>query len=70
MIVGYLKGKSAVRIHQELIRTGGTIFGRSFWSRDYCVNIVGLDEAMSRRDIEEQDKRERDQEQRLFDNVD
>jgi len=31
MTVGYLKGKSAVRIHRELIRTGGTIFGRSFW---------------------------------------
>jgi len=70
MTVGYLKGKSAVRIHRELIRTSGTIFGRSFWSRGYCVNTVGLDEAMIRRYIEEQDKHERKQERGLFDDVD
>ena len=70
MTVGYLKGKSAVRIHRELLRTGGTIFGRSFWSRGYCVNTVGLDEAMIRRYIEEQDKHEREQERGLFDDVD
>ena len=70
MTVGYLKGKSAVRIHRELIRTSGTIFGRSFWSRGYCVNTVGLDEAMIRRYIEEQDKHERGHERGLFDDVD
>ena len=48
MTVGYLKGKSAVRIHRELLRTHGTLFGRSFWSRGYCVSTVGLDEAMIR----------------------
>ena len=30
MTIGYLKGKSAVRIHRELMRTKGTLFGRSF----------------------------------------
>ncbi len=33
MTIGYLKGKSAIRIHRELFRTKGTLFGRSFWSR-------------------------------------
>ena len=30
MTVGYLKGKSAIRIHRELLKTKGTLFGRSF----------------------------------------
>ena len=67
MTIGYLKGKSAIRIHRELQRTQGTLFGRSFWSRGYCVNTVGLDEAMIHRSIEEQDRHERDQERGLFD---
>ena len=33
MTLGYLKGKSAVRIHRELMKTKGTPFGRKFWSR-------------------------------------
>ena len=67
MTIGYLKGKSAIRIHRELQRTQGTLFGRSFWSRGYCVNTVGLDEAMIHRSIEEQDRHERDQERGVFD---
>lgn len=69
MTLGYLKGKSAVRIHRELLRTQGTLFGRSFWSRGYCVSTVGLDEAMIRRYIHEQEKNEREQERGLFDDL-
>jgi len=65
--IGYLKGKSAVRIHREVLRTQGTLFGRSFWSRGYCVSTVGLDEAMIRQYIRHQEKDERDQEGGLFD---
>ncbi len=68
MTLGYLKGKSAVRIPRELLRTHGTLFGRSFWSRGYCVSTVGLDEAMIRQCIHEQEKNERGQERGLFDN--
>ena len=68
MSVGYLKGKSAVRVHRELLRSKGTLFGRSFWSRGYCVSTVGLDEAMIQKYIQDQDKHERDQERGLFDN--
>ena len=66
MTIGYLKGKSAVRIHRELLRTKGTLFGRAFWSRGYCVSTVGLDEAMIRQYIQDQEKDERDQERGLF----
>jgi len=67
MTLGFLKGKSAVRIHRELMKTKGTLFGRSFWSSGYYVSTVGLDEAMIRQYIQEQGKHERDQERSLFD---
>ena len=69
MMIGYLKGKCAVRVHRGLLKTQGTLFGRSFWSRGYCVSTVGLDEAMIRRYIQEQEKHERDQERGLFDDL-
>ena len=62
MTIGYLKGKSAIRIHRELFRTKGMLFGRSFWSRGYCVSTVGLDESIIRNYIQEQDKHDRNQE--------
>ena len=65
--IGYLKGKSAVRVHRELLRTQGTLFGRAFWSRGYCVSTVGLDEALIKQYIQDQEKDERDQERGLFD---
>ena len=65
--IGYLKGKSAVRIHRELLRTQGTLFGRAFWSRGYCVSTVGLDEAMIKQYIQNQEKDECEQERGLFD---
>ena len=69
MTLGHLKGKSAVRVHRELLRTQRTLFGRSFWSRGYCVSTVGLDEAMIRRYIHEQEQNEREQERGLFDDL-
>ena len=66
MTVGYLKCKSAIRIHRELAKTQGTLFGRSFWSRGYCVSTVGLDEAMIRQYIRDQDKTDGDEKQSEF----
>ena len=66
MTLGFLKGKSAVRVHRELLKKKGTLFGRAFWSRGYCVSTVGLDETMIRRYIQDQEKIERDQERGLF----
>jgi len=61
MTIGYLKGKSAVRINRDLERVTGTLFGRNFWSRGYCVSTVGLDEQKIRKYIQEQEKREMDE---------
>ena len=63
MTIGYLKGKSAIRINRDYLRVKGTLFGRSFWSRGYCVSTVGFDEASIRKYIEEQEKLEKEDEQ-------
>ena len=53
--VGFLKGKSAVRIHRELLRERRTV-GLHFWAVGYCVSTVGLDEAAVRQYIREQER--------------
>ena len=63
MTIGYLKGKSAIRIHRDYAKVRGTLFGRSFWSRGYCVSTVGFDEESVRRYIDEQEEHEKRQEQ-------
>ena len=58
--IGFLKGKSAVRIHRQILRNK-RVTGLHFWSRGYCVSTVGLDEATIRKYIREQDKIEQQQ---------
>ena len=64
--IGFLKGKSAVRIHRQILRNK-RVTGLHFWSRGYCVSTVGLDEAMIKQYIQDQEKHERDQQRGLFD---
>jgi putative transposase len=42
-VIGFLKGKSAVRIHRDLLKEKRVV-GLHFWSRGYCVSTVGLNE--------------------------
>ena len=65
-VIGFLKGKSAIRIHREVLRIK-KITGRHFWSRGYCVSTVGLDEKTIRKYIQEQEKREKEQLDLYFD---
>ena len=58
--VGFLKGKSAVRIHRELLHER-RLTGLHFWAAGYCVSTVGLDEARVRQYIREQEEPERRQ---------
>ena len=64
--VGHLKGKSAIRINRDLGKVHGSLYGRAFWSRGYCVSTVGLDEEMIKEYIQNQEKHERDEERGLF----
>jgi putative transposase len=65
MVVGYLKGKSAIQIHREALNVKQGFTGKHFWSRGYCVSTVGLDEQMSRAYIRNQEELDRQEE--LFD---
>ena len=56
MIIGYLKGKSAIRIHRELLGRRKGFTNLHFWVRGYCVSTVGLDEKMIREYIRNQEK--------------
>jgi putative transposase len=58
--IGFLKGKSAVRIHRELLHER-RMSGLHFWATGYCVSTVGLDEARVRQYIREQEEQERRQ---------
>ena len=53
-VIGFLKGKSAVRIHRKA--GNKRVTGLHFWARGYCVSTVGLDEATVRKYIREQEK--------------
>ena len=55
--IGFLKGKSAVRIHRELLRER-RMTGLHFWATGYCVSTVGLDEDRVRQYIRQQEKLE------------
>ena len=66
--IGFLKGKSAVRIHRELMKER-RMTGLHFWANGYCVSTIGLNEETIRRYVREQDQRERrqDQQELVFD---
>ena len=55
--IGFLKGKSAVRIHRTLLKER-RMSGLHFWAAGYCVSTVGLDEEKIRRYIREQEKKD------------
>ena len=61
--VGFLKGKSAIRIHREFLGQKRNFTGLHFWARGYCVSTVGLDEAKIRAYIRNQEAEEKRQEQ-------
>ncbi|WP_444933710.1 IS200/IS605 family transposase [Microbulbifer sp. EKSA008] len=61
--VGFLKGKSAIRIFRKYKHVQRNFTGRHFWARGYCVSTVGLDEQMIREYIKNQEVEERRQEQ-------
>ena len=65
MVVGFLKGKSAVRIHRVLLGER-RMTGLHFWSSGYCVSTVGLDERTIREYIRQQEKLETGQEEMNF----
>ena len=55
--VGFLKGKSAVRMHRQLMKQR-RVTNLDFWSVGYSVSTIGLDEATIRKYVRDQDERD------------
>ena len=64
--IGFIKGKSAVRIHRQILGKK-KVTGLHFWSRGYCVSTVGLNEETIRKYIREQEALEKRQGELEFD---
>ncbi len=60
--VGFLKGKSAIRIHREYLGWQRNVTGYHFWAKGYCVSTVGLEEDVIREYIRRQEPDEMKQE--------
>jgi putative transposase len=52
--IGFIKGKSAIRIHRDLLKSK-KMTGLGFWARGYCASTVGFDEETIKKYIREQD---------------
>jgi putative transposase len=66
-VIGYIKGKSAIRIARDFMGRHRSFKGYHFWARGYFVSTVGLDEQTIRRYIVNQEKNDEKRDQgRLF----
>ena len=68
-VMGYLKGKLALRLFEKYEHLGRRYWGRHLWSRGYCVSTIGLDEDKIRKYVkwqEQQDKKSDSHQGELF----
>jgi putative transposase len=65
-VVGYLKGKSAIHVARRFGGRKRNFTGGHFWARGYFVSTVGLDEAMVRVYIRNQESGDRRYDQMQF----
>jgi putative transposase len=67
-VIGYIKGKSAIHIARNYGGRQRNFTGEHFWARGYYVSTVGIDEAVIRQYISQQEAEDRRLEQlRLLD---
>ncbi|HEX8607923.1 MAG TPA: IS200/IS605 family transposase [Pedobacter sp.] len=59
-VMGYLKGKLAIRMFQRYEKLGKQFWGRHLWGRGYCVSTVGIDEQRIREYVQWQESKERE----------
>ena len=65
-VMGFVKGKLALRLFQRYERLGKRYWGRHLWARGYCVSTVGLNEQQIREYVKWQEKKEKEIEKRQF----
>ena len=59
-VMGYLKGKLAIRLLQRYEKLGKQFWGRHLWGRGYCVSTIGIDEQRIREYVQWQEKKEQE----------
>ena len=57
--IGFLKGKSAIKIFDMHHKLKKRYWGRHFWSKGYCVSTVGLDEEQIKKYVRLQNHKEK-----------
>jgi putative transposase len=57
-VMGYLKGKLALKLFGRYESLGRRYWGRHVWSRGYCVSTVGLDEEKIRKYVMWQEQKD------------
>jgi putative transposase len=58
-VVGYIKGKSAIRIARTYAGKRNNFVGKSFWARGYFVSTVGRNEEIVKKYIKKQEEADR-----------
>jgi putative transposase len=58
-LLGFLKGKLALRLLHHYESLQGKYWGRHIWSRGYCVSTVGLNEEQIRKYVRYQEKNDK-----------
>ena len=69
-VVGYLKGKLALRAFDRFPQLRKRYWGQHLWSRGYCVSTVGLDEERIHKYVQWQKRKDQEADAsqgRLFD---
>ncbi len=62
-VVGFLKGKSAIKIFDINSKLKKRYWEKHFWARGYCVITIGLDEEQIRKYVRWQLKKDRTMDQ-------
>ena len=62
-VVGFLKGKCAIKIFDKHLELKKKYWGRHFWAKGYCVSTVGLDEEKIRKYVKWQQGKDKQTEQ-------
>jgi putative transposase len=62
-IVGFLKGKSAIKVLDRYPGLKRRYWGRHFWAKGYCVSTVGLNEEQIRKYVRWQLEKDKNMDQ-------
>ena len=58
-VIGFLKGKSVIKVFDRYLDMKKRHWGRHFWAKGYCVSTVGLNEEQIRKYVRWQIKKDK-----------